>query len=94
MLHAVAPMEATMLSIGRVVLALAFLISAPMIAVAQTSEPGNSPPAVQSQPGDQLLKPEQLEALAAPIALYPDDFWRTCWRHRLIRWKWCRPTAG
>jgi hypothetical protein len=73
MLHAVAPMEATMLSIGKVLLASALLISAPIIAVAQTSEPSNSPPTVQSQPGDQLLKPEQLEALVAPIALYPDD---------------------
>ena len=73
MLHAVAPMEATMLSIGKVLLASALLISAPIIAVAQTSEPGNSPPTVQSQPSDQLLKPEQLEALVAPIALYPDD---------------------
>ena len=72
MLHAVAPMEAMMLGIGKVLLALAFLISAPIIAVAQTSEPGNSPPAAQSEPGDQLLKPEQLEALVAPIALYPD----------------------
>ncbi|HET7123826.1 MAG TPA: DUF3300 domain-containing protein [Bradyrhizobium sp.] len=62
-----------MLSIGKIVLALAFLISAPIIAVAQTSEPGNSPPAVRAQPSDQLLKPEQLEALVAPIALYPDD---------------------
>jgi hypothetical protein len=73
MLHAVAPMEATMLSIGKVLLASALLISAPIIAVAQTSEPSNSPPTVQSQPGDQLLKPEQIEALVAPIALYPDD---------------------
>ena len=73
MLHAVARMEATMLSIGKVLLASALLISAPIIAVAQTSEPGNSPPAVPSQPSDQLLKPEQLEALVAPIALYPDD---------------------
>jgi hypothetical protein len=73
MLHAVAPMEATMLRIGKVLLASALLISAPIIAVAQTSEPGNSPPSAQSQPSDQLLKPEQLEALVAPIALYPDD---------------------
>jgi len=50
MLHAVAPMEATMVSIGKVLLALTFLISAPIIAVAQTSEPGNSPPSAQSRP--------------------------------------------
>ncbi len=63
-----------MLGSGKVLLSLAFLISAPVIAVAQTSESpsSNSPPAAQSQPGDQLLKPEQLEALVAPIALYPD----------------------
>src|SRR6266850_1236344 len=72
-LHVVAPMEATMLSIVKVLLALTFLISAPIIAVAQASEPGNSPPAAQSQPSDLLLKPEQLEALVAPIALYPDE---------------------
>jgi hypothetical protein len=67
-------MEATMLGSGKVLLSLAFLISAPIIAVAQTSETpsGNSPPAAQSQPSDQLLKPAQLEALVAPIALYPD----------------------
>jgi hypothetical protein len=52
---------------------LTFLISAPIIVVAQTSEPSNSPPAAQSQPSEQLLKPEQLEALVAPIALYPDE---------------------
>jgi hypothetical protein len=61
-----------MLGIGKVLLALAFLISAAIMAVAQTSEPGNSPQDAQSQPSDQLLKPAQLEALVAPIALYPD----------------------
>ena len=52
MLYPVAPMEATMLGMGKVVLALAFLISAPIIAVAQTSDgpSSNSPPATQSQP--------------------------------------------
>jgi hypothetical protein len=67
-------MEATMLVSGKILLSLAFLISAPIIAAAQTSETpsGNNPPAAQSQPGDQLLKPAQLEALVAPIALYPD----------------------
>jgi hypothetical protein len=67
-------MEATMLVSGKILLSLAFLISAPIIAAAQTSETpsGNNPPAAQSQPGDQLLKPAQLEALVAPIALYQD----------------------
>jgi uncharacterized membrane protein YgcG len=74
MLDAVAPMEATMLGTGKILLTLAFLISVPIMAVAQTTETpsGNSPPAAQSQPSDQLLKPAQLEALVAPIALYPD----------------------
>ena len=30
-------------------------------------------PAAQPQPDQQLMKPEQLEALVAPIALYPDE---------------------
>jgi Protein of unknown function (DUF3300) len=73
MLQALAPMEATMGG-GKILLSLAFLVLAPTLVVAQTTEPpsDNSPPAAQSQPGDQLLKPEQLEALVAPIALYPD----------------------
>jgi hypothetical protein len=64
-----------MLGTGKILLTLAFLISAPIMALAQTTETpsGNSPPAAQSQPSDQLLKPEQLEALVAPIALYPDE---------------------
>jgi hypothetical protein len=74
MLQAVVAKEATMLGGGRTLLSLAFLVLAPALAVAQTSETpsGNSTPAAQSQPGDQLLKPEQIEALVAPIALYPD----------------------
>ncbi|MBR0900186.1 DUF3300 domain-containing protein [Bradyrhizobium tropiciagri] len=42
---------------------------------AQTSQPvqANQPAAAAAQPADQLLKPEQLEALVAPIALYPDS---------------------
>ena len=74
MLQAVTPKEATMLGSGKALLSLAFLVLAPALAAAQTSETpsGNSPPVAQSPPGDQLLKPEQLEALVAPIALYPD----------------------
>lgn len=37
---------------------------------AQGSQQQQAPPAV---PADQLFKPERLEALVAPIALYPDD---------------------
>ena len=33
----------------------------------------HGPPAAQPQAEQQLLKPEQLEALVAPIALYPDE---------------------
>lgn len=42
---------------------------------AQTTQPvqANQPAAAATQPADQLLKPEQLEALVAPIALYPDS---------------------
>src|SRR3569833_3631524 len=32
-----------------------------------------APPASQPAPAAELLKPEQLEALVAPIALYPDE---------------------
>ena len=49
----------------RSLIALALLI--PAVAAAQT--PGTPPPAAS----DQLLKPEQLEALVSPIALYPDS---------------------
>ena len=43
-----------------------FLLFAPVAALAQ----GQSAPPAAS--GEQLLKPEELEALVAPIALYPD----------------------
>jgi len=43
-----------------------FLLFAPLMALAQ----GQSTPPAAS--GEQLLKPEELEALVAPIALYPD----------------------
>lgn len=49
-------------------LAAAFLFLLPHIAAAQ-SPPQQAPAPAQS---DQLLKPEQLDALVAPIALYPD----------------------
>jgi Protein of unknown function (DUF3300)/Chaperone of endosialidase len=47
---------------------IAFLLSVPPAAMAQ------SPPQPATAPAqaDQLLKPEQLDALVAPIALYPD----------------------
>src|SRR5262245_20589222 len=50
-------------------LALAIIVASATGAAAQ--QPTTSPPP-SSQPDQTLLKPEQLEALVAPIALYPD----------------------
>jgi hypothetical protein len=54
-----------------VALVLAFLILTPLTALAQNQPPPAPAPAAASS--DQLLKPEQLDALVAPIALYPDN---------------------
>ena len=35
------------------------------------------PPDLQA-PAAEYLPQDQLDALLAPIALYPDDFWRRC----------------
>src|SRR3984893_7180942 len=74
-----------MVGCGKVLLALALLMAVPVATMAQTKNdqpapsrpaaPGAqaTPPAASpAQPEQQLLKPEQLEALVAPIALYPD----------------------
>jgi hypothetical protein len=84
-------MEAKMLGYGKILLALALTMAAPVATMAQTtdnqpapsgqpSQPPPSKPAAQApasppvaQPQAELLKPEQLEALVAPIALYPDE---------------------
>lgn len=63
---------------GKTLIALALLMANPIAISAQTANnpPGpNSTPqqTTKSMPGAELLKPEQLEALAAPIALYPDE---------------------
>ncbi len=69
---------------GKTLLMLALLLAIPVDAFAQTSgnqtPQGNQPqpitpaqPTTATQPADSLLKAEQLEALVAPIALYPDD---------------------
>ncbi|MGY3617686.1 DUF3300 domain-containing protein [Bradyrhizobium sp. USDA 10063] len=63
---------------GKILLALSLFLVVPVVAFAQaTSTPpgqGNqSQGTPQAAPSEQLLKPEQLEALVAPIALYPDD---------------------
>jgi hypothetical protein len=61
---------------GKTLIALALLMATPVAVSAQTTDnpPANSSaqPASQPPPGAELLKPEQLEALVAPIALYPD----------------------
>jgi hypothetical protein len=62
---------------GKPLIALALLMAMPVPVSAQTAD---NPPASSSQaqpesrppPSAELLKPEQLEALVAPIALYPD----------------------
>jgi hypothetical protein len=51
-----------------VALTLALLVLLPSVTTAQI--PASPTPASTST--DQLLKPEQLDALVAPIALYPD----------------------
>ena len=62
---------------GKTLMALALLAAVPSAAMAQATPP--AAPSTQAQPASppapaaELLKPEQLEALVAPIALYPDD---------------------
>src|SRR6185437_11363662 len=63
---------------GKTLIAVALLMANPVVVSAQTADnppaPSSTPqPATKSLPGAELLKPEQLEALVAPIALYPDD---------------------
>src|SRR6201997_958688 len=62
-----------MLRCGRFLLALAVILATPLGAGAQSTDAQPSPsPSPSPSTVDQLLKPEQLEALVAPIALYPD----------------------
>src|SRR5258708_2084932 len=66
-----------MLRSRRLLLALAIMVATSFGAAAQqqpaTAPPPAAPPAATAaQPDQDLLKPEQLEALVAPIALYPD----------------------
>src|SRR5882724_11377290 len=63
---------------AKTLIALALLMTIPVAASAQTGDKPAAPstqaqPASQTPPTAELLKPEQLEALAAPIALYPDE---------------------
>lgn len=56
-----------MLRCRKLLLVLAIMIAWPGVATAQTTD--SKPP----EPEQALLKPEQLDALVAPIALYPDE---------------------
>ena len=63
---------------GKTLMAFALMVAMPVAVSAQTSDnppAAGSPaqPAGQPQPSAELLKPAQLEALVAPIALYPDE---------------------
>jgi hypothetical protein len=57
---------------GRVLLALMIMVATAVGAAAQQPATSAPPPPPPVQPDQTLLKPEQLEALVAPIALYPD----------------------
>src|SRR5262245_61547204 len=63
------PLRAIMVLHRVGVLVFLLLVSTPFAAIAQTS----TSPIPAGTSGDQLLKPEQLDALVAPIALYPDN---------------------
>src|SRR5262252_5094566 len=54
------------------VLALTIMVATAVGAAAQQSTTPQSTTPPPAQPDETLLKPEQLEALVAPIALYPD----------------------
>lgn len=61
---------------GKTLIALMLFMATPVATFAQTSDKPAAPamqPASPAAPSAELLKPEQLEALVAPIALYPDD---------------------
>ncbi|TCU78609.1 uncharacterized protein DUF3300 [Bradyrhizobium sp. R2.2-H] len=61
---------------GKTLIALMLFMATPVATFAQTSDKPAAPamqPASPVAPSAELLKPEQLEALVAPIALYPDD---------------------
>ncbi|XIA67084.1 DUF2950 family protein [Bradyrhizobium sp. TZ2] len=56
-----------MLRCGKFLLALAIMIAVPGVAAAQATD------GKPAEPEQTLLKPQQLDALVAPIALYPDE---------------------
>lgn len=78
MLVLVLPMEGVMFCCRNIVIAIALLMAMPAAVSAQTSDKPAAPsttmqPTSPAPPAAELLKPEQLEALVAPIALYPDE---------------------
>ncbi|MGC0388515.1 hypothetical protein ACVIU7_006084 [Bradyrhizobium liaoningense] len=76
MLTLASTMEDAMFRSGKTLIALMMLMATPVATFAQTSDKPAAPamqPASPAAPSAELLKPEQLEALVAPIALYPDD---------------------
>src|SRR3954452_21043049 len=67
-----------MIRCGKTLIALAMLMAIPLAVSAQTANKPAAPaaqaqPASQTPPSAEPLKTEQLEALVAPIALYPDE---------------------
>src|SRR5579862_2914091 len=65
--------EAIMIKLTMRLLAVALLFAVPQAALAQTPPPSPpSQPAAAPAPAQQLLTAGQLDALVAPIALYPD----------------------
>jgi len=76
MLAAMSPKEGVMFRGGKTLIALAMAMAMPVAVSAQTADKPAAPqaqPANQTPPSAEPLKPEQLEALVAPIALYPDE---------------------
>jgi Protein of unknown function (DUF3300) len=61
-----------MLRCRKVLLAFALIFAVPAVAAAQGTTPPSPAPQSPASQSDELLKPEQLDALVAPIALYPD----------------------
>jgi hypothetical protein len=69
-------LEDAMFRGGKTLIALMLFMATPVATFAQTSDKPAAPamqPASPAAPSAELLKPEQIEALVAPIALYPDD---------------------
>src|SRR5690349_6242272 len=61
-----------MLCCRKAMLALAIILATPFAASAQAVTPQSTAAPPPQQSDASLLKPEQLDALVAPIALYPD----------------------